>query len=224
MEQTQAIETKKQAFNEMLTTMRGQMYVGLNIKDSEEILKENYARIHQLKDKKGNLQTKEVKMTPMKSAIALFNQEPGYKDTILESYELREKYLRDMKNEKTSKDGNNFPLLELETYQNVLATKKELTTVENVKNSLSSLEDITDAEILGMEIIASTIVKREEVKEKEKRQKEKDERSGKKPDNKKKKTKEKGDNTIDREKEKAINDAIANLLKELGLNPQDFNI
>ena len=216
---------KKEMFDEMLKTVRGQMIVGLNIKDSEERLKETYARIHQLKDKKGNLKVNEVKMNAMKSAIALFNEDKGYKDKILEIYELREKYLSDMRNEKNNKNGNHFPLTEMEKYQNVLATKKELTTVDEVKDKLSQVENITEPEILGMEIIVNTIVKREEIKEKEKRQKEKDERSGRKPENKSKKPKkDKGENVIDREKEKAINAAINNLLKELGLNPRDFNI
>lgn len=222
MSQSENLDAKKEAFGEVLKTLRGQMLVNLNIKDSEETLKETYARIHQLKDKKGNLKTNEVKMTPMKSAIALFNEEPGYKDSILEAYELREEYLANMKNEKTNKNGNFFPLLELETYQNVVSTKKELTTIDDVKGKLSSIEDITEAEVSGMEIIANTIVKREEIKEKEKREKEKNEREGKKP-KKTKKTKEKGEEK-DSEKEKAIQEAIENLLKVLGLNPQDFNI
>ncbi len=222
MSQPENLDTKKEAFGEVLKTLRGQMMVNLNIKDSEEVLKETYARIHQLKDKKGNLKVSEVKMTPMKSAIALFNEEPGYKDSILEAYELREEYLANMKNEKNSKNGEFFPLDELTVYQNVVATKKELTTIEDVKGKLSSIEGITDAEVSGMEIIANTIVRREEIKEKEKREKEKNELEGKKPKKtKEKKTKEEGK---DSEKEKEIQEAIENLLKVLGLNPRDFNI
>ncbi len=224
MSQNENLDTKKEAFGEVLKTLRGQMLVNLNIKDSEEVLKETYARIHQLKDKKGNLKISEVKMGPMKSAIALFNQEPGYKDTILEAYELREQYLTHMRNERSMKNGDNFPLDELIKYQNVVATKKELTTMDEVKSRLSSIEDITDAEISGMEIIANTIVMREEIKEKEKREKEKSELEGKNKKLKKPKEKKSKDEMKDAEKEKEIQSAIDNLLKVLGLNPRDFNI
>lgn len=210
-------ETKKAIFNEMLKTGKAKMLSDLNIKEKEDSIKESYARIHQLKNKKGDLQPGQVKMGPMKSAISLFREE-GKKDTIAENYDLREEYLTNIKNEVENKNGNFFPINELESFETTIQARTELPSIDDVKRKRSDNDDITDEEILGMEIISKSIVAKTKETELENREIAKAEEEGRSP----KKKKAKKESLKDTEKEKAINDAIENLLKVLGLDRKDI--
>jgi hypothetical protein len=149
---------KKALLEEMTKNLKGSMILKYDIKEVEDDIREEYASIHQLKNKKGEIDKGQVKSGELKTAMTLhFKITP--KDALLEKYERQHQYIKHME------EGDSaFPLVKGKKYLEMLETKKDLSGELNEIKKVCAENEIPEIEIQAMTEIAKLLVAKEEEK------------------------------------------------------------
>lgn len=147
---------RKDLLNEITKNLKSTMILKYDLKEVEEDIKDEYASIHQLKNKKGETDTKQVKFGEMKTALQLHFKSKD-KDDLLEKYERQEEYRKNMK------IGNDaFPVDKGKKYVELLNTRKDFTSELTEIKKTCAANEVPEIEIQAMCEIAKLIVAKEE--------------------------------------------------------------
>lgn len=160
------LKTKKEIFDEICKNLRADLNLKYDLKSLENEIKDEYCSIHQLKNKNGDNDLKQVKFAILKLALEL-QEDPNKKDTITEKFDYLEEY-----KDNINKGEEEFPIDKGKKYIKLMENKKDLKKDLKEIKATAIEKEIEEIEIQALTQIAKVKLNIEEENLKEKLAKE----------------------------------------------------